>query len=416
METKISGSFFSLAWRNIWRHKRRTLLTVSGIGFSAFLFVFVIPLQFGAYDTITDGTLRTFLGYAQIQRPGYQQQPQIHNTIDGAEGLAKQIRRSGDFDGVAVRAAGFALISSKDRSYGAQVAGVQAEHEQAVSILPSMISEGRYLSADDAQEIVMGAALARNLKLKLGDEVTLLGSGKDGSIAATILPVVGIFKSGMDEFDRYMTQIPLTTFQQVFSMGDGAHNITVIGKNIQELEQTPIQLGRYISYTRDLVVVDWGELAPGIKEGLELDKVSGLLFMFILVVVVVFSIFNTFLMSILERTKEFGLMLALGSRPGHISRLVMLESMLLTLLGLSMGIILGVAVNLYFLDVGFQYPGMEEILEQYNMAFLDTIYPQINLFNIFFGPVVILIATNVAAWIPLARIHRLKPTEAMRTV
>ncbi|MDH5359764.1 MAG: FtsX-like permease family protein [Gammaproteobacteria bacterium] len=416
MSTTVSGSILSLAWRNIWRHKRRTLLTISGIGFSAFLFVFVIPLQFGAYDTITDATLRTFLGYAQIQRPGYQQQPQIHNTIDGAEQLGKQIRRSGEFDAVAVRATGFALISSKDRSYGAQVAGVEIEYEQGVSIIPGKIVEGRYLGADNANELVVGAALARNLKIRLGDEITLLGTGKDGSIAATILPVVGIFKSGVDEFDRYMSQMPIKTFQQVFSMGDSAHNITVIGKNIQELEQVPLKLSRFISYTRDLVVVDWGELAPGIKEGLELDKVSGLLFMLILVIVVVFSIFNTFLMSVLERTKEFGLMLALGSRPSHISRLVMLESMLLTLLGLALGIIGGMALNLYFLDVGFMYPGVDEILEQYNMAFLDKIYPQITLFNIFFGPVVILIATNIAAWIPLARIHRLKPTEAMRTV
>lgn len=416
MNTRMGGSIFSIAWRNIWRNRRRSLLTISGIGFSAFLFVFVMPLQFGAYDKITDATLRTFLGYAQIQRPGYQQQPQIHNTIDGAVGLAYQIRRSGQFEAVAVRASGFALISSKERSYGAQVAGVQVEHEPGVSILPRQLSEGHFLSADDANEIVVGAALARNLKLKLGDEVTLLGTGKDGSIAATILPVVGIFKSGVDEFDRYMTQIPLTTFQQVFSMGDGAHNITVIGKNIQQLEQIPVELGRFISYTRDLVVVDWGALAPGIKQGLELDKVSGLIFMFILVVVVVFSIFNTFLMSVLERTREFGLMLALGSRPGHISRLVMMESMLLTLLGLGMGIVLGMALNLYYLEVGFQYPGMEEILEQYNMSFLDTIYPQINLFNVFFGPIIILIATNIAAWIPLARIHKLEPTEAMRTV
>ena len=415
METRISGSFFSMAWRNIWRHKRRTLLTIGGIGFSAFLFVFVMPIQFGGYDMMTDTSLRAFSGYAQIQRPGYQAQPQIHNTIDGAEALASQIRRSGQFDAVAVRAAGFALISSKERSYGAQVAGVQTQYEPGVSFIPGKITEGRYLSSDDASELVLGAALARNLKLKIGDELVMLGSGKDGSTAATILPVVGIFKSGMDEIDRHMIQIPLKTFQQIFSMGDSAHNITVIGKNIQELEQIPAQLGRFISYTRELVVVDWGELAPGIKEGLELDKISGLIFMFILVIVVVFSIFNTFLMSILERTREFGLMLALGSKPTHISRLVMLESMLLTVLGLAVGILLGVALNLYYLDVGFSYPGMEEIMQQYNMPF-DKFYPQFNLFNVFFGPIVIFIATNIAAWIPLLRIHRLKPTEAMRTV
>ena len=411
----FNRSLWSLAWRNIWRHKRRTLLTVSGIGFSAFLFVLVMPIQFGAYDLITDTTLRTFTGYAQIQRPGYQQQAQIHNTIPAAEALAQTLRNTEEFEAIVVRASGFALLSSKQRSYGAQVIGVQSDFEAGVSLIPRKITAGRYLSRDDANEIVVGAALARNLKLGIGDEVTMLGSGRDGSIAASILPVVGIFESGANEIDRYMTQMPITTFQQVFSMPDSAHNITVIGKNIREIEQIPEKLYRYIEHDQALVVVNWEELAPGIKQGLEIDKISGLVFMLILVIIVVFSIFNTFLMSVLERTKEFGLMLALGARPANISRLVMLESMLITMLGLFSGIALGIAINLYFLEVGFRYPGMEEIMKQYNMP-LDAIYPQFNLFNIFFGPLVILIATNIAAWIPLIRIHRLKPTEAMRTI
>ncbi|MBD3670742.1 MAG: ABC transporter permease [Gammaproteobacteria bacterium] len=415
MNSRIGGSIFSLAWRNIWRQRRRSLLTISGIGFSAFLFVFIMPIQFGAYDLIIDNSLRTFTGYAQIQKKGYLEDGQIHNTIGGASSLAHTIRSSEEFDAVAVRALGFALLSSADRSYGAQIAGVQPKYEPGVSILPKKLVQGRYLKQEDAQEIVVGASLARNLKLKIGDEVTILGTGKDGSLAATIVPVVGIFKTGVDEFDRHMTQMPLKAFQEVFSMGRSAHNITVIGTNIQEIETIPAKLEQFLPNKKDLRVISWDELAPGIKQGLELDKASGLIFMFILVVIVVFSIFNTFLMSVLERTREFGLMLALGSKPIHISRLVMLESMLLTLLGLVAGLAIGVSLNLYFLQVGFQYPGMQEILEQYNMP-VDAIYPQFDLFTLFFGPLVILLATNMAAWIPLLRIHRLKPTEAMRTV
>jgi ABC-type lipoprotein release transport system permease subunit len=404
-----------MAWRNIWRNKRRTWLSVAGIGFSTFLFVFVMPLQFGAYDLIIDASLRMFTGYAQIQKSGYQQQPLIHNTIENATGLAQSIRDSQEFEAVAVRASGFALMSSRERSYGAQVMGVQVGHEPRVSIIPANVKQGRFLSDDDAREIFIGAALARNLKVKVGDEVTILGSGKDGSLAATILPVVGIFETGSEEMDRYITEIPLHTFQHLFSMGNSAHNISVIGKSIHELDTIPQRLGQFIQNNDDLVVLGWGELMPGIKEGLQMDKASGFIFMIVLVIVVAFSILNTFLMLVLERTKEFGLMLALGDKPFNISKLVMLESTLMTGLGLVIGIAVAVLLNLYFLKEGFRYPGMRELMAAYNMP-LDTMYPKFDAFTILFGPAVVLLSTNLAAWLPLRRIHRLKPVDAMRTV
>lgn len=404
-----------MAWRNIWRNKRRTWLSVAGIGFSTFLFVFVMPLQFGAYDLIIDASLRMFTGYAQIQKSGYQQQPLIHNTIDGVGELAQRIRDAKEFNAVAVRASGFALMSSSERSYGSQVMGVEVEHEPKVSIIPASVKQGRFLSNDSAHEIFIGAALARNLKVKVGDEVTILGSGKDGSLAATILPVVGIFETGSEEMDRYITEIPLHTFQQLFSMGDSAHNISVIGKSVHELDSIPKQLSRFIHDNRDLVVLNWGELMPGIKEGLQMDKASGFIFMLVLVIVVVFSILNTFLMLVLERTKEFGLMLALGDKPFNISKLVMLESLLMTVLGLGIGMFFAIALNLYFLEEGFRYPGMKEIMAAYNMP-LDAMYPKFDAFTILFGPAIVLFSTNLAAWLPLRRIHRLKPVDAMRTV
>ena len=404
-----------MAWRNIWRNKRRTWLSVAGIGFSTFLFVFVMPLQFGAYDLMIDASLRMFTGYAQIQKANYQQQPLIHNAIEGVSEIAQKIRNANEFEAVAVRASGFALMSSRERSYGAQVIGVQPGHEPKVSIIPANVKQGRFLSSDDAQEIFIGASLARNLKVKVGDEVTVLGSGKDGSLAATILPVVGIFETGSEEMDRYIAEIPLHTFQGLFSMGDSAHNISVIGKSVQDIDVIPQQLSKFIREDEDLVVLNWGELMPGIKEGLQMDKASGLIFMLVLVIVVVFSILNTFLMVVLERTKEFGLMLALGDKPFNISKLMMLESLLMTALGLVIGTAVAVALNLYFLEEGFRYPGMKELMEAYNMP-LDVMYPKFDAFTILFGPIVVFLSTNLAAWLPLRHIHRLQPVDAMRTV
>jgi putative ABC transport system permease protein len=410
------GIIFQFAWRNLWRNRRRTWLTAGAIAFSTILLVLWVPIQFGAYEIMINASLAVFPGHAQIQRPGYQDRPKIRNAIDGAETLAKKLRDSNQYVGVATRAQGFALLSSGTRSYGAQVVGVEPEFEGGTSSIPGLVKKGRYLSGVDAQEMVLGAALARNLRIKVGDEVTIIGGAKDGSVAAAILPVVGIFESGSNELDRFFSEIPLHTFQSVFSMGNSAHAIAIVGKTVEEQDALLASLKQAIEDRNDVVLLGWEQLVPGLKEGIQVDKVSGFIFYGILIAVVVFSILNTFLMSVLERTREFGLMLALGSRPKRIAGLMMLESTLLTLIGLGIGMIIGTALVYWVHIVGFAYPGMEELAEQYNMPGMSRLYPQLDWFNFLLGPGTIFISTNIVAWIPVLRIRKLEPVEAMRTI
>jgi len=411
------GIIFSLAWRNLWRNRRRTWLTAGAIAFSTLLLVAWVPIQFGTYDIMINASLRVFPGHAQIQRPGYQEKPEIRNAIDNAEQLAESLRGSNDlYEGVAVRAQGFALLSSGSRSYGAQVVGVQPQFEGGTSSIPGLVKQGRFLSAVDAQEIVLGSALARNLKIQVGDEVTVLGGGKDGSVAAAILPVVGIFESGSNEFDHYFAEMPLHTFQDVFSMGRSAHAIAIVGKSLEQQSQLLAALKSSISGRDDVVILGWDELLPGMKEAIQVDKTFGFIFYGILIAIVVFSILNTFLMSVLERTREFGLMLALGARPQRIASLMVLESTMLTLLGLVIGLVIGTALVYWAHVTGIHYPGIEDLAEQFNLPNLSRIYPQMKLSNFLLGPVSIFIFTNIAAWIPILRVRKLEPVEAMRTI
>lgn len=405
-----------IAWRNLWRNRRRTWLTAGAIAFSTVLLVGVVPIQFGMYEIMIDASLRVFPGHAQIQRPGYQDKPKIRNAINDAEILAHSLRSSKKYTGVAVRAQGFALLSSGSRSYGGQVIGVEPQYEGDTSSIPGLVKQGRYLSSIDAREIVLGSVLARNLKLNIGDEVILLGGGKDGSIAAAILPVVGIFNSGSRDLDRFFTEIPLHTFQDIFSMGRSAHSIAVVGKTVDEQPQLLTDLNSAVANRKDVIVLGWEKLVPGLKQGIEMDKASGAIFLGILTAILVFSILNTFLMTVLERTREFGLMLALGSRPRGIAGLMMLESAMLTMLGLAIGTAIGAALVFWANIDGFTYPGLEDLAAQYNLPGLSRLYPQINLFNFLLGPITILVATNLAAWVPILRIRKLEPVEAMRTI
>jgi ABC-type lipoprotein release transport system permease subunit len=186
-----------LAWRNLWRQPRRTWLTTGAMVFSNVLLVFMISLQFGMYRLMIENSLQAFTGHMQVQARGYNDDKKMRQTVPDIVALANDLRTELGSDEVAARATAFALASSEDRSYGIAVFGVEPQFEPNVSSIPGLVRDGRYLDSNDAAEIVIGAVLARNLRVEVGDELTLLGSGKDGSFAAVVADVVGIFDSGV---------------------------------------------------------------------------------------------------------------------------------------------------------------------------------------------------------------------------
>jgi putative ABC transport system permease protein len=409
-------SLLRLAWRNLWRNKRRTWLTVSAIAFVTVLMVFLITLQLGSYDLMIDSSLRIFTGQMQVQRDSYLEKRQIRTVIPDAQALAEQLRANPALAriGVAVRAQGFALASSANRSFGVQVVGSEPEFEPKVSTIPHQIKNGRWLNGLHAQEAVLGSALAQNLRIQVGDELTLLGAAMDGSVAATVLPVVGIFESGMRDLDRVTVEVPLATFQEVFGMGRNAHAIVFLAPDLKYLPALHAEVERQIKTTPTLVVLDWERLIPGLKQLTQADWTTGWFMYIALITVVTFSILNTFIMSVLERTREFGIMLALGTTPLRIGALVFIETAFLALLGLGIGVALGLIVAGTLSVIGFTYPGLKELMGQYGLPGL--IYPKLSATSVLLGPAVILVFILVAALYPALRIRKLEAVEAIHAV
>jgi putative ABC transport system permease protein len=405
---------FRLAWRNLWRQPRRTWLTTGAMMFSNMLLVFMISLQFGMYGLMIDNTLQAFTGHLQIQAPGYIDDKKMRQTVANILPLAESLRAEFPAENIAARATAFALISSEDRSYGVAVFGVEPGFEGGVSTIPGLISAGRFLNDSNAAEIVIGAALARNLRVALGDELTVLGSGRDGSFAATVVNIVGIFDSGLVDADRSFTEIPLGLFQDVFYMDGSGHHIVINSGSIDGVAALQSQVGAQLPPGQELVVHDWDALQPGLKQAIKAD-ISSAFFMYgILVILVAFSVLNTQLMSVLERTHEFGIVMALGLTPGRLGRLVLLETTIMGVLGLLLGALLGGLFTYWFTVNGFAYPGMDEMAAQFNLP--ARFYPQVSTLSLLIGPVVVFIFTILAALYPALRLHRLHPVTAMRAV
>ncbi len=403
---------FRLAWRNLWRQPRRTWLTTGAMIFSNTLLVFMISLQFGMYGLMIDNTLQAFTGHLQIQAPGYVDDQKMRQTVADIVPLAELMRREFPDRRIAARANAFALVSSEQRSYGIAVVGVEPQYEPAVSTLPGLVAQGRYLADNEAAEIVIGASLARNLKVGLGDELTLLGSGRDGSFSAAVVDVVGIFDSGIAEFDRSISEIPLGLFQDVFFMNGSGHHIVFNNGGINGVAALKTEVEALLPGDQELVVHDWDRLQPGLQQAIKADMSSAFFMYGILVILVAFSVLNTQLMSVLERTHEFGIVMALGLTPGRLGRLVMLETVIMGALGLLLGALLGAIVTSYLSVHGFAYPGMDELAAKFNLP--ARFFPEVSAPSLLLGPAVVFLFTLLAALYPALRLHRLHPVEAMR--
>jgi ABC-type lipoprotein release transport system permease subunit len=290
--------------------------------------------------------------------------------------------------------------------------GVEPEAEKKVSSLPGLLEEGRFLEASDRPEIVVGNTLARNLKVGVGDELTLMGSGRDGSFAAAIVIVVGILDAGNPDMNRALAQMPLGYFQDTFAMDGAGHSVVMLAPDMFEIPALVTRVDGLLPAGEDLVLLDWDQLMPGLKQAIQADISSAVFMYLVLIVLVAFSVLNTQLMSVLERTKEFGVIMSLGVSPGKLGRLVLLESALMGLVGLLVGVAIGGALVVWLSFVGFSFPGLEEMAGQFNLP--DRIYMQVSATGLFFGPTIVLLASVVASLYPVARLHWLEPVEAMR--
>ncbi len=399
-----------LAWRNLWRHQRRTWLTVAAMALCNTLLIFMIGLQAGSYLTMLNNNLAVFSGHLQVQHRDYHDQPKPRFSVANGVALAARLRQLPEVSGAAARGMGFALLSSDKRSKAMQVIGVEAEYEASVSSIPGTLREGQYLSADTPNGVLLGQRSANHLKANIGSEITLLGSGRDGSFAASVLTVVGIVDSGMEEFDRNTVFIRLSDFQDIFSYGDEVSHIALLSASIFEVANTQAAIDGLIADRETLRSLDWDVLMPGLKQAIQSDIASALFIYTVLIIVVVFSVLNNQLMAVLERRKEYGILLSLGVAHRRLIGLLFTETALLALLGLLVGIALGGALNEYFAIVGVQFAGMEEMGEKFNLP--ARIHPITHPLTLLAGPIIVFIGSVFAALYPAIKLRHLNPVSA----
>lgn len=402
-----------LAWRNLWRNKRRTILTLLAISFATLITIAMRGMQLGVYEYNITNIVDMFPAYLQIQHKEYLDNPSINKSFKWTTELEEKLNSIPEIISHSQRVYANGLICFNDKSYGAAIFGVNPKQENKVSTILTKINKGKIFESDTLNEIVVGYKLLENLKANIGDEVVILSQGFDGSLGNMKFKIVGSIKTGSKEFDGMTIFMGLKTSQELLALyGGKIHSVAIKLSSIDEINDIKNNLNE-IFYDKDIAVLSWEQIMPEFKQAIELDNVSGILMLGILILVVAFGILNTVLMSVTERFKEFGIALAVGIPNKKLTYIVFFETVFILLIGLIIGNIIGWAINHYIINNPITFTG--EFAAMYEEYGFLPILTSTNKLSIFVNTsLTVLIVSFVVFLYPAYKLFKLEPLKGIR--
>jgi putative ABC transport system permease protein len=399
---------FRLAIRNLLRQGKRTLFTGLSMLVGFVLASFFIGWADGTYDNIIDGFTRNRLGHIQIHKQGYLDDPSLYKTIKNPKAVAEAIQRTAHVDSWTPRIYAAGLFSVGNQSTGGRIIGIDPQREDRTTGISGKLVEGTYFT-DGSKEALIGKNLASILKAGVGDELIIVSQAADGSIANDLYRISALIDTGDPGLNRSVVYLTLADAQELFVLPGQVHEFAVTVDRLNRVEEVTGQLQKRLSGSA-LEVVPWQVFASEFYKAMQADKNGMYLSLVVVVIVVAITILNTVLMSVLERQKEYGVLLAVGTRPGRIVGMVVTETVLLAALSIVLGSILGFLLNLYFSRHGI---ALANPIEWGSMQF-KYMKGEVNARS-FYLPTLTVVVTSLLVCLPPAlRAARTQPAETMR--
>ncbi len=346
-----------VAWRNLWRHKRRTLLTLSSIAFGGFLAVLFTALQDRSFADFIDTAARLGSGHVTLQHPDYLDTPRLTRTVQGSAELRALVTRDSDVARAVERISGQIMLATASDSFGAFFMAYDPELEDASTLsFGEGLTEGAMYTTPHDTGIILGKKLAQNLGLKIGKKVVYTMLDKQGEIVSGMRRLSGVISTGAPSLDAGLCLLPINTVRE--ALGYASDESTAVAVFLSDARQSPAVAQRLNntlgSGGRDAsrVALAWDEIRPELSTFIAM-KVGGARFMeLIIAILVAAGIFNTLFVSVMERTREFGIMLAIGYSPGQLFGLVMWESLWLGLVGIAASAAMTIGPYMYLVNTG----------------------------------------------------------------
>ncbi len=409
--------FLTMAWRNVWRNRRRSALTVSVIALSLTFNILMRGIGDGFHEQMVDNSVRANIGHLQVHRKGYHDDPGLNRTLPDPARVARAIRALPALRGYSLRVLGDGLASTDENSAGIAIVGIDPAQERTVTTISHAVTEGTYLGDDAPRPVLIGERLAATLKARLGDKIVLLVQAADGSMGAQLFHVSGIFRSGAPDLDRGVAYIRRQDAQDLFALGDRVTEAVVLldASAAVPAAQAALRAALPVEGAGACEVLSWNQVEPFLEQFIVLDDAFFYIIVAILFIVISIGILNTILMSVFERVREFGVMMALGTRPRQVVRLVVLEAAVLAAVGIAVGGTLGSLLTIYFAENGIDLSSFAAGAASIGIT-TTMVYSRLTVANVVLSNLAVFLLVVLVALYPAVHAARLRPVDAIRHV
>ncbi len=405
---------WSVAWRNLWRQKRRSLITACAMAIGVALCMSTIAFTDGMYTDMFEVMVEQQLGHVQVHHPDYPAKGLVYDALPERQALLARIDAVDGTVAACPELNGFALLGGDSKSAGGQLVGIDPARDRQVTPLHGRVIEGSYLSDGAGGEIILGFKLAEEIEADLGEQVVAVTQATDGSVGNELFTVVGLYKTGDVMMDQNGGYIHIADAENLLALQDRAHGITVLTDHADHVDAYAQALGAELA--GDAVQVQtWWEASPQTAELMGMRDATVFIMLGIVFTVAAFGVINTMLMSVFERTRELGVLRALGLRPGKLVWLVVLESFFLAGLAAMIGLVLGGLLDWYLVVHGLDFSGSMPDGFSFEGIMLDPVmHGEVRPLGVIATVVAVFFVSVLASLWPAWRAARLQPVTAIR--
>ncbi len=399
-----------LSWRNLWRNHRRSAIMLAAIAVGVWAMIFMTALMRGMVDDMLHQGIQNLPGHIQIHHPSYRDDPSIVNSMHPPQGELLAVLNSNTTKHWTTRIRVPAVIASERDTRGINLLGIEPKSDAPISHIDSQIIEGRYLLDNDDKGLILGAKLLERLETRPGKRVVIMTQDPDNNIAERGFRVVGIYKAKMPGLEEHNVYAARDTLQSLLKVGNKISEIAIVGEDFRDIE-TLYQNVKGAT-PASLEAKAWYELDSYLSYMLDMMDGFVLVWVIIIFLALSFGLVNTLVMAVFERIREIGLIQALGMRPGMIVYQILLESLLLLLIGLSIGNLLAV-ITVKPLESGIDVSIVAEGMAM--MGASSMLYPSLTLHDMILANTVVIILGMLTSILPAWRAAKLDPIRAINS-
>ncbi len=404
---------FKIAWRNIYRNKKRSLITITSIFAALFLIIFMRALQFGFYDNLIKTVVESYAGYVEVHAKGFWDNQNLENSMVVDNELIKNIETVNGVENTVERLQSFSLISTGDKTRGGVINGVVIEDEKKITDWNKNIIDGSFQL--ERNEIIIAKGIAEYFDLQIGDSLILYGQGYRGMMAAGKYPVKGIIDLKNPNLNKLGIFMTLESARDYVSSDNISTHIIIDKRQYYSEDKILNDLENILS--SDYEVMTWKETLPEIEQTITADSAGGLIMAFILYIIVVFGMFGTVLMMTEERKYEFGVLISIGMSRIRLFSIILVETVILSMIGVVLAVLVTYPISYYFYlnpinIVTLMGEGADVMIEEFGF---DPVVPfSISLDIPFSHALIIFTFSLLISVYPAIRIFRLNPVKSMK--